>query len=187
MSQPQPTSDPGTGTGRQPDPPPSQPPKQPDKPVERQPSAEELAASLAEERKAHRDLQAKFSKLEQQHMSEQDKAIAKAKAEGKAEAIKAAGKRFAAAEFKSIGAEKGVPMSLIDVYIDSDLSRFVNEDGEPDRKTITAVVDKLAAGLPQPDNGAARMPRVPAGPRSEPQPIEQQDPLRAALMARRGG
>lgn len=134
----------------------------------------ELKSALNDERKLRREAEAKFTKLEKDHMSEQEKAIAQAKDEGRKEAVQAAGRRLAAAEFKAAAAGKiGDPAAALEVL---DLSKFVGEDGEPDQTAIAKVVDRLALAMPvvPPPTG-----RVPAGPRSDGE--ETPDFIRSAL------
>lgn len=153
-----------------------------DKPTER--SREELERdradlerALARERKDNTALKAKYDRqakeMTEAQMSEQEKAVAKARDEGKAEALKAAGMRLAAAEFRAAAAGKiADPAAAVDLV---DLSRFVDDDGEPDSDAIAKAVDRLAAGAaPASPNG-----RVPGGPRSAPE--ESTDFVRAAL------
>jgi hypothetical protein len=135
---------------------------------------EGLKNALSEERKARREAEAKFTKLERDHMSETEKAIATAKDEGRKEAIQSAGRRLAAAEFKAAAAGKiGDPEAALEVL---DLTKFVGEDGEPDKASIQKVVDRLSVAMPvQTPNG-----RVPAGPRSD-EGVEGTDFIRQAL------
>ncbi|MEU6858834.1 hypothetical protein AB0B28_08175 [Glycomyces sp. NPDC046736] len=84
----------------------------------------------------------KLAKLEAAAMSDQEKAVAAAKADGLAEAAKTYGSRLAAAELKAAAAAKGVDLSAIGDLIDS--SKFVGADGEVDSTAIKSAVDKLA-------------------------------------------
>lgn len=168
---------------RQPEPEPTAPepasPEPPDgKPEPQTPTADDikrLQASLRDERKARTAAEARLRQVEEQHMSEQEKAIAAAKAEGRTEAVKAAGRRLAAAEFRAAAANKiADPAAALDVL---DLARFVNDDGEVDSAALGDVVDRLAAALPAPPPA-----KIPAGPR-EPEP--NGDFLRQQINSRR--
>lgn len=156
-------------TGNPPAPEPSKPPEP--KPGEPEPEEgktkkpadqiKDLEAALADERRLKRAAESKLSALEKEHMSETEKAIAKAKDEGRQEALQAAGRRLAAAEFKASAAGRiGDPDAALEVL---DLTKFVGEDGEPDKAAITRVVDRLAAAMPP----APAPGRVPSGPRSD--------------------
>ncbi len=150
-----------------PPPPGDKPAGKPDKPAgkseEKTESVEELQSALGDERKQRRELQTRLDKLERQHMSDTEKAIAEAKEQGRAEAVLTAGKRLAAAEFRAAAAGKiADPVAALEVL---DLSKFVGDDGEPDSKAIAGVVERLAAALPAPPPGG----KIPAGARtSEP-------------------
>jgi hypothetical protein len=122
-------------------------------------SVDQLQAALGDERKLRRELQSKLDKLEREHMTETDKAIAEAKEAGRNEAILTAGKRLAAAEFRAAAAGKITdPSAALEVL---DLGKFVGDDGEPDTKAITGLVERLAAALPPPPPG-----KVPPGART---------------------
>jgi hypothetical protein len=132
-----------------------------DKPLSKE-DIEGLRSALSEERKARKEIEGKFSKLEREHMSETEKAIAQAKDEGRKEAIQSAGRRLAAAEFKAAAAGKiGDPAAALEVL---DLSKFVSENGDPDTTAIQKVVDRLALAMPV---NQAPTGRVPSGPRSD--------------------
>ena len=120
-------------------------------------------AALAAERKAHGATQKSLDSLTTSSQTEAERAVAKARDEGRAEALKAAGMRLAAAEFRAAAAGKiADPAALIDHL---DLSKFVTEDGEPDVEAIKAVVDKLGAAASAVKPTA---PVIPNGPRPEP-------------------
>jgi hypothetical protein len=137
---------------------PSPPPPAPAPPAPAPGPDDELAklrASLEEERRQRREAEGKLGKLEQQHMTDQEKAIAQAKEEGRAEAAQAASLRLAAAEFRAQAAGKiANPDAALAVL---DLSKLL-KDGEPDKTAIGKLVDQLAAVPPPPG-------KVPAGPR----------------------
>jgi hypothetical protein len=147
-------------------PPAADPPKPPD-------DLAELRASLDAERKRTRKLEADLAKAQQQGMTDAEKAIADAKAEGKAEAAREAALRLAAAEFRAAAVGKiADPDAALDVL---DLAKLV-KDGEPDKKAIAAVVDRLAAVPPPPGH-------IPPGPRQQPANGET-DFFRATLQGR---
>jgi hypothetical protein len=84
-----------------------------------------------------------------------------AKAEGRAEAVKAAGLKLAAAEFRAAAvgklADPGAALALLD------LSSFVKDDGEVDTPRLADLVGKLAAQLPAPAQAPGRVPAGPQG------------------------
>lgn len=98
--------------------------------------------------KENKNATEKLAKLEASQMSEQEKAVAEAKAAGLSEAAKTYGSRLAAAELKAAAAAKGVDLSNFGDLIDA--SRFVGEDGKVDTAAITKAVDKLAKSFAGP-------------------------------------
>ena len=115
---------------------------------------EALRGALANERRQRKAAEIKFARLRQQHMTDHEKALQAARAEGRAEAFKAAGLRVAAAEFRALAAGKlADPATVLEVL---DLSRFVGDEGEVDLVGLTALVDKLAAALGTDRDGRGR-------------------------------
>lgn len=80
-------------------------------------------------------------------MSETEKAIAQAKAEGSAEAKRSYGLKAAALELKAEAAMKGVDLSEVGDLLD--VSKFLDEDGEPDAKAVKAAVARFAKLAPK--------------------------------------
>lgn len=126
-----------------------EPPKEPEPPAEpakgdpdKGTDWEAEAKKWEKRAKENKNATEKLAKLEAAAMSEQEKAVAEAKAAGLAEAASTYGSKLAAAELKAAAANKGVDLSSIDDLIDS--SRFVREDGEVDSDAIKKAVDKLA-------------------------------------------
>jgi len=114
-----------------------------------------------------------LSALQQQGMTDQEKAVAEAKAAGKAEAIKDAGLRVAAAEFRALAAGRlADPDAALELL---NLAPFVNDEGEVDKKALAKMVEKLAAQF-APAGG-----RIPAGPMGDGKPSANDDFLRDVL------
>ena len=106
---------------------------------------EALRGALVKERRLRKAAEVELARLRQQHMSDDEKALQAARAEGRAGAFRAAGLRVAAAEFRALAAGTlANPAAALEVL---DLSRFVNDEGEVDVAGLTAVVDKLADAL----------------------------------------
>jgi hypothetical protein len=140
----------------QPPPAPPQPPPAPANgpPAPDQPGPEALAA-LAAERQRVRDLEAELRQLREQGMSDAEKAVAKAKEEGRAEAAHEAALRLAAAEFRAQAAGRlADPEAALAVL---DLGKLL-KDNEPDKKAIGKLVEQLAVVPPAPGH-------IPTGPR----------------------
>lgn len=171
---------PSESVAPQPPPPAPQPPEPPAPPApmpgEPEDAAQELRTALAEERRRHRETMQALSALQQSSMTDQEKAIAEAKSAGRSEAIREAGKRVAAAEFRALAAGR---LADPDAYLELlDLSPFIGEDGEIDKKALAKMVERLIAQITPP--GA----RIPAGPMNGEGGAES-DFLRAALSKKR--
>jgi hypothetical protein len=171
----EPTNQPTPPSGG--DPKPAEPPPAPDLAQQ----LKDVQSALDNERRLRTRLDTELTKVKQGQMNDAEKAIAKARDEGKAEGAKAAGTRLAAAEFRARATGKiGDPTALLDHL---DLNKFVDEHGEPDTKAIDAVVERLAAAMPAAPNGPPPAPHVPAGPRSDP---PDNDWLRSVMSGGKG-
>jgi hypothetical protein len=154
---PQPPTPPQPPSGQEP------PPKN-DAPRNLEAELKSAQAALETERKSRVKWESEVAKLKQGQMNDAEKAIERAREEGRAEASKTAGGRLAAAEFRARAAGKiGDPTALLEAL---DMSKFVDDTGEPDVKAIDATIDKLAAAMPNGKTPPA--PQVPAGPREDP-------------------
>jgi hypothetical protein len=126
-------------------------------------TAEDLAkveAALAEERRLRQEDRKALDALRRDGMSEAEKAIAKARDEGKAEAAAEHARELAAAEFRAQAAGRVAnPDAALAVL---DLSKLL-KDGKPDKTAIGKLVEQLAAVPPPPG-------RVPPGPRGDGNP-----------------
>lgn len=137
-----------------PAPPPLPPPPPPVPPTPD--DAAGLRATLDAERRSRKELETELAKLRAATMTEQEKAVAAARAEGRAEAARDAGLLVAAAEFRAAAAGKiANPEAALAAL---DLSKLIGTDNQPDRKAIAKLVEQLAA-IPDPGG------RVPPGPR----------------------
>jgi uncharacterized protein YbjT (DUF2867 family) len=117
---------------------------------------------------AERRLRKKFEKelveLRNNALTESEKAIEEARSTGRREGAKSAGVRLVAAEFRAKAAEAKLPgvTSLLEVI---DLTRFVDDDGEPDTELIQSAIDKISDSLAAVENGKpkAKAPEIPKG------------------------
>lgn len=163
MTQPPAPTNPDPGKPTDPPAPPSPPAGDNRQPPSNTDPAAKIAAleeALRSTRSEHKAAQAELDKLKTSSMSEQEKAVASAKAEGQREATLSAGKRLAAAEFRATAAGRlADPAAAIELL---DLAKFVGDDGEPDTKAIEDAVSKLVSA-----SGGAGPKRalVPAGAR----------------------
>jgi hypothetical protein len=160
------TTPPATDPPAPPAPPAPGPPTPPAPPAPTPPkviTAEDLAkveAALAEERRLRAEDRKALDALRRDGMSEAEKAIAKARDEGKAEAAAEHAAELAAAEFRAQAAGRVAnPDAALAVL---DMSKLL-KDGKPDKTAIGKLVEQLAAVPPPPG-------RVPAGPRGDGNP-----------------
>ncbi len=121
-----------------------------------------VQARKHEERaKANATAAKELDQFRQASMSEQEKAIETARAEARAEAVTAMGRRLVDAEVRA--AAKG-RIADVDALLDGlDRARFLGEDGEPDVKAINGWVDRLAPKKAVPDLGQGARPNGDAG------------------------
>ena len=121
-----------------------------------------LQATLDSERTARRNVEAELGRVRQQGMSDAEKAIDAARAEGRAEAERAAALVVAGAEFRVAAAGRiANPEAALAAL---DLAKLVDANGQPDKRAIAKLVDQLAAVPPPPAPGG----HVPPGPREIP-------------------
>lgn len=99
--------------------------------------------------KANASAATELNELRQRSMTEQEKAVADAAGKAKAEALVEFGQRLVAAEVRAEAAGRNVN---VDALLDGlDRSRFVDADGEVDRKAIAKFLDGIAPkGTQQP-------------------------------------
>lgn len=109
--------------------------------------------ALREERaaraKAERDLKAirkEFDDLKAAHATDAEKAVLKAKEEGKAEALKTANARVLKSEIKAAAAGKLADPSDAVRLLDSD--EFTDDDGEVDDKKLAKAIEQLLKDKP---------------------------------------
>jgi hypothetical protein len=132
--------------------------------------AKEKAAALRE-----------LDKLRTAHLSDTERAIAEAKAAGRAEVLTETGRRLAAAEFRAAAASAGLDVAQVLDLVNVD--RFLGEDGTPDEKAITEAVTRFV-GL-RGEAPAKPSPGLDLGPRSGPgtMPLNG-DPILASLKSK---
>lgn len=105
--------------------------------------------ALDDERRARRDADRRAKSAEQEleklrtaSMSEQEKAVATAKGEGRTEAMKELGAKLVDAEVRALLAGRGVDAEALLEGVDR--SRFVDDKGDPDREALKTWVDRIA-------------------------------------------
>lgn len=116
-----------------------------------------LARKHEDRAKANSTAATELDKFRKAQMTETEKAVAEAEQRGRSAATTAAAGRLARAEFRAAAAGR-VERDALDGFLEyADLSKFVGDDGEPDVKSIDAVVKRLAGPQKPPDfDGGAR-------------------------------
>jgi hypothetical protein len=128
-------------------------------------------AALEAERKARRDAEkaakaatAELDKLRQATATDQEKAVMAAKAEGRTEALREAGTRLVEAEVRAAAAGRGVD---IDALLEGvDRSKFLDDEGEPDRKLIQEWIDRIVPAQEEQEQPGFRAPNLEQGTRT---------------------
>jgi hypothetical protein len=132
-------------------------------------TAEDLArvqATLDQERTMRREAEAQLERAKAAGLSDHEKAVAAARAEGRAEAESAAARALAGAEFRIMAAGKiASPEAALGAL---DLGKLLDKNGQPDKAKIAALVEQLAAAPAPPAPPAPPGPRgaIPPGPRA---------------------
>lgn len=140
---------PGTGTPTATPPAPQGPPEDPTAEASKW---KELARKHEDRAKANAAAAKELEELKAKHMSEQERAVAEAKAAGRAEALKEAGALLVDASVKAAAAGRGIDVEALLEGVDR--GRFLDDAGKPDTKAIQAWVDRVApAGTGGTPNG----------------------------------
>jgi hypothetical protein len=120
-----------------------------------------LEAALERERSRTREFERQIAQLRQGQMTDQERAVAEAREEGRKDAAKTTGLMLAAAEFRALAIGKlADPGKMLDDG-DLNLARFVDDAGNIDKRALARLVERLAQAAAPAVNG----PGVPAGPR----------------------
>lgn len=103
-------------------------------------------------------------------MSESERAIEEAKQSARAEAATEFGKRLARTEFDALAGRRNKDFDTAQALEYVDLTKFLDENGEPDTKAIKAAVDRL---VPAPIDGPPSFDGGPRTPAPAPQGMSQ--------------
>jgi phage-related minor tail protein len=115
-------------------------------------------AEAAKYRKELRTAQTELEKVRKAGLSEQEKAVTEAEQRGAQNAAAKVGARLVRAEFRAAAAGQ-VDKDTLSAYLeDVDLSKFLDDDGEPDTKAIEARIKRLGGGKATDFDGGARTP-----------------------------
>ncbi len=126
-------------------------------------------AALESERRARREadkalksLQAEHDKLRAATMTESEKAVVEARAEGRKEALAEATSRLAKAELRAVAAGKLADPDDAAALI-GDLSQFVTSTGDVDTKAMSSAIDVLVKAKPYLAPQTAKTAPLPGG------------------------
>lgn len=120
-----------------------------------------LIQSLRQERdgirQEHQTAAQELEQLRQASLTDQERALEEARNEVRTETTRQFGARLARTEFDALAARRNPDYDAAPALEFVDLTRFVGEDGEPDRQAIQAAVERLipapAGGTPSFDGG----------------------------------
>lgn len=108
---------------------------------------DEERAARKEAEKAAKALQTELDKIKTANMSEQEKAVAAARAEGREAALAEANDRLLRSEIRAAAGGKMADPSDAPALL-GDLAVFLDRDGEPDQKAIVSAIDALVKAKP---------------------------------------
>ena len=116
-----------------------------------------MKAERNEAKKRAKALERELEEARKASMSEAEKAIADARAEERTKAATEFGSRLVRSEFIATAARRNAGFDASQILDDLNLSKFLDDDGQPDDKAIAAAVTRLVpevTGSPSFDGGA---------------------------------
>jgi len=145
-----------------------------------------LTEALANERKRQEKAEKELADLRKLAMTEQERAVAEAKAEGKAEAIQTLARKLLEAEVRAQAAGKLADPA--DAARLLDLDDFLGDDGTYDAKAIGRALDELVVAKPYlaagHTNGSGSAAKPPQGARDGGKQSEADDFIRGMVKGR---
>lgn len=132
--------------------------------------------------KANAQAAKELETLRQSTMTDIDKAAAQARAEGRAEATRELAAERAVDKIRLAAA--GRPVDIDALLEGIDAARFLDSDGQPDTKAISAWVNRVAPAAENPQTAAKR--DLGLGARGQQAPALNSDPLLGALKSKLG-
>lgn len=112
--------------------------------------------------KSAKDAQSELERLRQAAMSDTEKAVATAKAEGRKEALAEVTSRLVRAEVKAAAAGKVADPDDVAALL-GDLNAYVKDDGEVDSKSLASAIDALVKAKPYLAAAGAKPAPLPGG------------------------
>lgn len=144
-----------------------------------------LARKHEDRAKANAGAAKELDEFRRQSMSEQERAIEAARAEGRAEAAAQLGGRLAEAEFRAVAAGRMSDDQLSTLLEGVNLARFVGENGEIDRAAVARFVDGIAPKQ-QDEPKVPAFPDLGQGARTDAAMSLNGDPLLQSVKAKLG-
>lgn len=138
-----------------------------------------MKAERNEATKQLKALQKELDQFRQASMTENEKQMAEAKKQGYAEASSEYGTRFARASFDALAARRNPDVNTDEIVEFVDMRRFLDEDGDVNRKALQAAVDRL---VPERPSGP---PSQDGGPRATSKATDMNSIIRAQAMGGR--
>jgi hypothetical protein len=138
-----------------------------------------LSKKNEERAKANAAAAKELEQLRQQSMTDQEKAVEQAKSEARAEALRTIGGRLVDASVRVAAAGRIPDESVVVLLQGLDRSKFLDENGEVDEKSVAAFVDGIAPKAPEPEPQG--FPDLGQGPRGGNQMPLNGDPLEKSL------
>jgi hypothetical protein len=99
--------------------------------------------------KSNKDAADRLKKFEEQHATDEEKAVKAAREEGFNEARNATGAKLVRAELRTQAAEAGLPLSAVDSIMEYlDVSKLLTEEGDADEDKVKAIITARKATTP---------------------------------------
>jgi hypothetical protein len=103
-----------------------------------------LSRKHEERAKANAAAAKELEQVRQQHMTEQEKAVEQARAEGRSEAVRASSERVVSAEIRAAAAGRLSKEQLDELVDGINTAKFVDDDGDVDVDKVQRFVDGIA-------------------------------------------
>jgi hypothetical protein len=143
-----------------------------------------LARKHEERAKANQTAAKELESLRQSQMTEQERAVAEAKALSRTETLREIGSHLVTAEFRAQAAGRLTPEQVAELVEDLDMTKYLTETGEVDAERVAKKVDALAPKPTEPT--APTWPDLGQGARDTSTLALNDDGLTRALAAKLG-
>lgn len=124
-----------------------------------------LARKHEDRAKANAEKAKGYDELKQSQMSEQEKAVERAKAEARAEAFRATAPERVLLAFEAVAKDRLTGEQIAEFLEDVDTTKYLTEDGAVDRERVAKKVDALAPAKQEEDDKSLLFPDLGQGKR----------------------